>query len=176
MSAEAHATRAAPRRAPSPVSTASTNSTSEPPSPTSAATPTTPRRRERSGTLSNGTKPCFICAEPRNVLIRCQIDESGKWNFVCPDTCLQTVTGAGADADPAQLQATQSFYRYGGTWKNRHELVSAKVKGVAAETSGGLMHSPGRPKHSRKASQKDGRDLRAFMARRMSVDEWTAAE
>ena len=161
MSAESQATKAA--RPITPISTHSdaSNSASEPSSPTSPTAATGPLSPG-----SVGSKPCSICAQPRNVLIRCQIDDTGRWKFVCPDTCWQGVSG-GADAEQ-----NPSFYRYGGTWKNRHELVSAKIKGVAKDENS-LGHTQPRPyKHTRKMSQKDGRELRAFMSRRMSVDDY----
>ncbi|KAK5700873.1 hypothetical protein LTR97_005390 [Elasticomyces elasticus] len=55
-------------------------------------------------------KPCTLCKTPRDVLIRCQIDESG-------------VSGGVVDGDGAP---EHKWYRYGGMWKNKHEAVSAK--------------------------------------------------
>ncbi|KAE8449533.1 hypothetical protein EG329_008142 [Mollisiaceae sp. DMI_Dod_QoI] len=72
------------------------------------------------------SKPCSICHRPRNVLVRCQIDESRKWNFVCTAKCWQEVSGGKEDGDK-----DHPLYRYGGMWKNKHEYVSAKIKGKA---------------------------------------------
>lgn len=69
-------------------------------------------------------KPCSICDTPRDVLIRCQVDESGVWNFVCPGKCWQSVSGGVIDGD---LEKGHEHYRYGGMWKNKHAGVSAKV-------------------------------------------------
>ena len=67
-------------------------------------------------------KPCSICSTPRDVLIRCQIDESGEWHFVCPGMCWKDVSGGVIDGD-----AQHEHYRYGGMWKNKHAGVSAKI-------------------------------------------------
>ncbi|PQE24329.1 hypothetical protein CJF31_00002608 [Rutstroemia sp. NJR-2017a BVV2] len=71
-------------------------------------------------------KLCSLCHTPRDVLIRCQIDESQKWHFVCTGKCWTRVSGGKVDGD-----ATHPWYRYGGMWKNKHEAVSAKIKGKA---------------------------------------------
>jgi len=42
-------------------------------------------------------KPCTLCQQPRNVLVRCQIDSSGAWNFVCPGKCWRRVSGGVVD-------------------------------------------------------------------------------
>lgn len=71
-------------------------------------------------------KPCTICHTPRPVLVRCQIDESGKWNMVCPGKCWQSVSGGVEDAKG--LEGQYPYYRYGGMWKNKHAdgPISAK--------------------------------------------------
>jgi hypothetical protein len=58
------------------------------------------------------TKPCTLCSKPRDVLVRCQIDESQKWHFVCPGTCWKSVSGGVEDAKGMQDQ--YPYYRYGG--------------------------------------------------------------
>ncbi|KUJ18767.1 uncharacterized protein LY89DRAFT_557121, partial [Mollisia scopiformis] len=73
-------------------------------------------------------KPCTLCQQPRNVLIRCQIDATRQWHFVCPGKCWRSVSGGTPDGD-----ADHRDYRYGGTWKNKHEYVSAKIKGKAKD-------------------------------------------
>jgi hypothetical protein len=72
------------------------------------------------------SKPCDMCQRPRDVLIRCQIDETKKWHFVCTGKCWQQVSGG-------QVEGTREhpLYRYGGMWKNKHDAVSAKIKGKA---------------------------------------------
>lgn len=73
-------------------------------------------------------KPCTLCATPRDVLVRCQIDDTGKWHFVCPGKCWKEVSGGVVDGDKSEAHR---WYRYGGMWKNKHEAVSAKKpKGV----------------------------------------------
>ncbi|KAK4545118.1 hypothetical protein LTR36_003669 [Oleoguttula mirabilis] len=67
-------------------------------------------------------KPCTLCQQPRDVLVRCQIDETGKWHFVCPGKCWKAVSGGVVDGD-----AEHEHYLYGGMWKNKHDAVSAKM-------------------------------------------------
>lgn len=69
-------------------------------------------------------KPCTLCQKPRDVLVRCQIDDTGKWHFVCPGTCWKTVSGGVVDGDKSEDHV---HYRYGGMWKNKHDAVSAKM-------------------------------------------------
>lgn len=66
-------------------------------------------------------KPCTVCSTPRDVLLRCQIDESAQWHFVCPGKCWKQVSGGVVDGD-----AEHPHYRYGGMWKNKAAGVSAK--------------------------------------------------
>ncbi|KAH6647733.1 hypothetical protein BKA67DRAFT_578417 [Truncatella angustata] len=64
------------------------------------------------------TKPCTLCSTPRQVLVRCTIDESQKWHFVCPGACWKKVSGGVEDAKG--LEERFPYYRYGGMWKDRH--------------------------------------------------------
>jgi hypothetical protein len=90
-----------------------------------------PSKRDK----ADHSKPCSLCATRRDVLIRCQIDESGKWNFVCTGKCWKDVSGGVVDGDGAE---EHKFYRYGGMWKNKHEAVSAKKpKGVGLKKEAG---------------------------------------
>lgn len=57
-------------------------------------------------------KPCTICGTPRSVLVRCQIDESGMWHFVCPGKCWTSVSGGVEDAKG--FESDHPHYRYGG--------------------------------------------------------------
>jgi len=66
-------------------------------------------------------KPCTLCDTPRDVLIRCQIDATKKWHFVCPGKCWTQVSGGVVDGDTNHPE-----YKYGGAWKNKHAGVSAK--------------------------------------------------
>lgn len=66
-------------------------------------------------------KPCTLCSAPRDVLIRCQIDDTGAWHLVCPGACWRSVSGGVEDGD-----AAHPHYRYGGAWKNRWADVTAK--------------------------------------------------
>lgn len=99
------------------------------------------------------SKPCTLCGKRRDVLVRCQIDDTGKWHFLCVGKCWQQVSGGKIDGDE-----DHKMYRYGGglprltrtdrevftagkippdddtllarsgMWKNKHEAVSAKKK------------------------------------------------
>ncbi|TKA65852.1 hypothetical protein B0A55_09397 [Friedmanniomyces simplex] len=83
-------------------------------------------------------KPCTLCQTPRDVLVRCQIDETGTWHFVCPASRWKRVSGGVVDGDGAD---EHKWYRYGGMWKNKHEAVSAKKpkakKGRQVGSAGG---------------------------------------
>ena len=57
-------------------------------------------------------KECTLCHTPRGVLVRCQIDESGTWNFVCTGKCWKSVSGGLEDAKG--LEGQYPHYRYGG--------------------------------------------------------------
>lgn len=57
-------------------------------------------------------KPCTLCGTPRSVLVRCQIDETGRWHFVCPGKCWISVSGGVEDAKG--FKAEHPHYRYGG--------------------------------------------------------------
>ncbi|KAK6443544.1 hypothetical protein LTR95_000371 [Oleoguttula sp. CCFEE 5521] len=69
-------------------------------------------------------KKCTLCEAPRDVLVRCQIDSSGQWHFVCPGKCWKSVSGGIVDGVPEKVG---EGYKYGGMWKNKHAGVSAKV-------------------------------------------------
>ena len=77
-------------------------------------------------------KPCTLCNTPRSVLVRCQIDETGIWHFVCPGRCWTSVSGGEEDARGYENQFPH--YRYGGMWKNKHvdggKLSAKKPKKV----------------------------------------------
>lgn len=77
-------------------------------------------------------KKCTLCHKKRDVLVRCQIDPSGTWHFVCPGSCWRGVSGGVVDGDQA---AGHLYYRYGGMWKNKHEAISAKKPKKAKKPS-----------------------------------------
>jgi len=56
-------------------------------------------------------KPCTLCSKLRDVLVRCQIDETGTWHFVCPGSCWKKVSGGVIDGDH---DTEHEHYRYGG--------------------------------------------------------------
>lgn len=78
----------------------------------------------RSASPTSFRKSCTLCSQPQPVLVRCQIDATGAWHFVCPGHCWRSVSGGTIDA--AGHRDEFPHYRYGGMYKNKHELVSAK--------------------------------------------------
>lgn len=86
-------------------------------------------------TPSDHRKPCTVCQTPRNVLVRCQIDSSQTWHFLCPGSCWVQASGGKIDGDGAEAH---KYYRYGGMWKNKHEAVSAKKPKKKKKKKGGL--------------------------------------
>ncbi|KAH8732422.1 hypothetical protein GQ44DRAFT_735332 [Phaeosphaeriaceae sp. PMI808] len=62
-------------------------------------------------------KSCTLCSTPQQVLVRCQIDDTQKWHFVCPGACWKRVSGVVEDVKG--LIDECPWYRYGGMWKDR---------------------------------------------------------
>jgi hypothetical protein len=58
------------------------------------------------------TKLCTLCSTQRDILIRCQIDETQKWHFVCPGACWKSVSGGVEDAKG--FEGKYPYYKYGG--------------------------------------------------------------
>lgn len=94
--------------------------------------------QKRSTSPSTFRKNCDLCREPNDVLVRCQIDDTATWHFICPKKCWKVVSGGVIDGS-----SDHSFYRYGGMWKNKHALVSAK-----------------KPKHKKEGKEGRGKDKR----------------
>ena len=84
---------------------------------------TSKRPSKRSTSPSSFRKPCDLCHEPNDVLVRCQIDDTMTWHFVCPSKCWKGVSGGVIDGG-----LDHPCYVYGGMWKNKHALVSAKKR------------------------------------------------
>lgn len=91
-----------------------------------ASQPTSSSNSKPEDTHSRYSKPCSLCHKQKDVLIRCQTDETKKWYFICTGACWTRVSGGVVDGD-----GSNKWYRYGGMWKNKHEAVSAKIKGKA---------------------------------------------
>ena len=70
-------------------------------------------QREGHGDGGAGQKKCDGCDGMCDLLIRCTVDESGKWNMMC-GKCWRDASGGVADGD-----ADHPHYKYGGLWKNR---------------------------------------------------------
>ena len=107
----------------------------------SGATPSSSSKRNLSPTAFR--KPCTLCQRPRSVLVRCQIDETSTWHFVCTGKCWKSVSGGTVDA--AGYKDEYPHYRYGGMWKNKHEGVSAKKKRKGRATNFGKEEGVGGP-------------------------------
>lgn len=75
------------------------------------------KRARREGHIPDdyGQKPCTLCKQQKDLLIRCQIDKTETWHMVC-GKCWKTVSGGVVDGD-----AQHPEYRYGGLWKNLHK-------------------------------------------------------
>lgn len=78
------------------------------------------RQSKRSVSPSAYRKPCDLCHAPKDVLVRCRIDETQDWHFVCTSKCWKEVSGDVIDGPD------HADYKYGGMWKNKHAGVSAK--------------------------------------------------
>ena len=85
---------------------------------TSPSTTSKPRKRDISP--SSFRKPCDLCHTVCDVLVRCRIDDTQEWHFVCTGKCWRQVSGGKIDGPD------MPFYQYGGMWKNKHAGVSAK--------------------------------------------------
>lgn len=75
---------------------------------------------KRANSPSSHRKTCDLCHTPKDVLVRCRIDDTLQWRLVCTSKCWQQVSGGEIDGPGKE------WYQYGGMWKNRHALVSAK--------------------------------------------------
>ncbi|KAL8695189.1 MAG: hypothetical protein Q9224_003436 [Gallowayella concinna] len=75
----------------------------------------------RSKSPSAYRKSCDLCKKPRDVLIRCRIDDTLQWHFICTGQCWKEVSGGVVDGSE-----DRPHYVYGGMWKNKHAGVSAK--------------------------------------------------
>merc|ERR1719353_114027 len=74
------------------------------------------RRAVREGRAAPGVgrKACELCGRRVDLLVRCQVDASKRWQMAC-GRCWQTDAVAGGVADGS---GTNPHYRYGGLWKN----------------------------------------------------------
>ena len=83
-------------------------------------TATISKDKKRDISPSAYRKRCDICQTPCDVLVRCRIDDTIEWHFVCTSRCWKQVSGGEIDGPDKE------FYTYGGMWKNKHAGVSAK--------------------------------------------------
>ena len=84
----------------------------------STSTPTSAGKRSKSPLSYR--KLCDLCHTPNNVLVRCRIDDTLDWHFVCTKKCWKIVSGGEIDGPD------KPYYVYGGMWKNKHAGISAK--------------------------------------------------
>ena len=104
------------------TSNPSSNTEASPAYPSTAGT-----SGKRSKSPSSYRKHCDLCHTPNDVLVRCRIDHTREWRFVCTRKCWRTVSGGEIDGPD------KPFYVYGGMWKNKHAGVSAKKPQRKAE-------------------------------------------
>jgi len=64
---------------------------------------------KRSASPSSFRKSCDLCHEPNDVLVRCQIDATTTWRFICPRKCWKNVSGGVIDGS-----LEHPYYKYGG--------------------------------------------------------------
>lgn len=73
-----------------------------------------------------GDKPCTMCGTARSVLVRCQIDDTGKWHFVCPGKCWHSVSGGIEDAKGHESEFPH--YKYGGMVCLSHRALQRELQ------------------------------------------------
>lgn len=54
-------------------------------------------------------KPCDLCHEPNDVLVRCRINSTATWHLICPKKCWKDVSGGVIDGS-----LDHPYYKYGG--------------------------------------------------------------
>jgi len=84
-----------------------------------------------------GRKPCTLCDKPRDLLIRCQVDTTGKWHMAC-GRCWMRESGGQVDGSKEKPN-----YKYGGLWKNHHAQVTGRhqvPEGASGMSSGSQAH------------------------------------
>jgi hypothetical protein len=97
-------------------------------------------------------KSCTLCSTLRPVLVRCQIDESGKWHMVCPGACWRSVSGGQEDAKG--FESEFPHYRYGGMWKVWQASKGTLVRVLMGEIRTNMLMDPS-PRRNRRESSND---------------------
>lgn len=88
------------------------------------------RRAKRTGNAPEaGRKPCDLCQREVDLLVRCTVDESKRYQMVC-GKCWPKVSGGVPDGLPEY-----PHYTYGGLWKNRNANLKKKVGSGPASAS-----------------------------------------
>jgi len=129
---------------------------------------------------SMAPKSCTLCDIPRSVLVRCQIDESAKWHFVCPGACWKSVSGGVEDAKGFEGQFP--WYRYGGMVGERTErnsmivfwlmFVSGKIE---AQTGRLMQKSQGKLRRGRRRKTKQGKKVLKLRTEEKRVEKTSQA-
>ena len=81
---------------------------------------------------AGGSKPCDGCDKASDLLVRCQVDESRRWQMLC-GACWKRASGGVTDGD-----ADHPHYRYGGLWKNRRAQKGGGKDDAGEDVASGL--------------------------------------
>lgn len=81
---------------------------------------------------AGGSKPCDGCDKASDLLVRCQVDESKRWQMLC-GACWKRASGGVTDGD-----ADHPHYRYGGLWKNRRAQKGGAKDDAGEDVASGL--------------------------------------
>ena len=99
------------------------------------------RRAVREGRAAPGVgrKACDLCGRPVDLLVRCQVDASKRWQMAC-GKCWATDAVSGGVVDGS---GANPHYRYGGLWKNLKKGSSSPPPPAAAATRAGTREQVG---------------------------------
>lgn len=81
-----------------------------------------------------GRKPCTLCERSVDLLVRCQLDESKRWQMVC-GRCWNTDAVAGGVVDGS---GANPHYHYGGLWKNLKKGAAGPAVAGPGDDGGGV--------------------------------------
>ena len=85
-------------------------------------------------TLPVPKKPCTLCERSVDLLVRCQLDESKRWQMVC-GRCWNTDAVAGGVVDGS---GANPHYHYGGLWKNLKKGAAGSAVAGPGDDGGGV--------------------------------------
>ena len=92
----------------------------------------------KSDKTASHDKPCTLCETPRSVLVRCQIDDTGKWHFLCPGKCWHSVSGGIEDAKGHEKE--HPYYRYGGMVRRSSRAGCFRSRDISGKTNMQMAH------------------------------------